>query len=76
MLFQFEITGLLVCLNQNEDPHLYCNFNFELVPLGVDAFLFKPYYAANLRIKDEKTPNFLLQSQPLSMVLDCTDFAS
>ena len=65
-----------IYLNQNEDLYLCCNFSFELVPLlflRVNAFLFKPNYAANLRAKDIKTPNFLLQSQPSYMFSDSTE---
>lgn len=63
-------------LNQNGDLCLCCNLSFVLVPLeflGVSAFLFKPNYAANSRIKDVKIPNFLLQSQPSYMFLNSTD---
>lgn len=65
-------------LNQNGGRYLYRNFSFELVPvefLGVNSFLFKPNYAANLRVKDVKTLNFLLQSQSSYMFLASTDIA-
>ena len=67
-----------MCWNQNKDLYLFCNFSFELVPvefLGANAFFFKPNYAANLRIKDVKTLNFLLQSQPSYIFLASTDIA-
>ena len=68
-----------IYLNQNEHLYLCCHFSFALVPLeflGVNAFLFKPNYAANLRTKDLKTLNFLWQSQPSYVFSGSTDTAS